>query len=268
MNIIFDMKLINRNRIRSFRQKCFSSYFILDRVAKEISFRLNMIDRRFENALELHGITGIVGDTCTKQNKINRMIRAEISTEFSSLKDEFISCPLEEISSISQSFDLILSPLSLHLINDILGMIVKINHILKPGGVFLAAIPGTGTLLELRRALLKAETKLTGGASPRIIPFIDIKSTGTLIQKAGFISPIIDQETYTVYYKSMFNLMHDLRKMGMSNPLIHRNKIPPHKSLFELASKIYEKENSDSTRNVTASFSIIYVIGWKPIGSK
>ncbi|KAE9513727.1 hypothetical protein [Candidatus Liberibacter asiaticus] len=63
MNILFDMQLINRNRLRSFRQKDFSVYFLLDRVAKEIAFRLNMINQTFENALELHGITGIVGYT-------------------------------------------------------------------------------------------------------------------------------------------------------------------------------------------------------------
>ncbi|ACT56795.1 methyltransferase domain-containing protein [Candidatus Liberibacter asiaticus] len=263
MNILFDMQLINRNRLRSFRQKDFSVYFLLDRVAKEIAFRLNMINQTFENALELHGITGIVGYTCMETKKIHRMIRAEISTEFSTLKREVISCPLEEIPSISQSVDLILSPLNLHIINDTLEMFSKINHMLKPGGMFLAAIPGIGTLHELRKALLKAETELTGGASPRVIPFMDIKSAGTLMEKSGFISPIIDQDTYTVYYKSMLHLMHDLRGMGMSNPLIRRSKTPPYKSLFKRASTIYTEENSDLTGNVTASFSIIYVMGWK-----
>ncbi|AKK19889.1 SAM-dependent methyltransferase [Candidatus Liberibacter africanus] len=268
MDILFDTKLININRLRSFRQKNFSSYFLLDRVAKELAFRLNMINQNFENALELHGITGIVGSTCMEKNNIQRMIRTEISEEFSNSKDEFITCPLEEIPLISKPIDLILSPLNIHIINDTLATLLKINHTLIPGGVFLAAIPGTGTLLELRKSLLKAETELTGGASPRIIPFMDIKSTGALIQKAGFISPIIDQDTYTVYYKSMFHLMHDLRRMGMSNPLINRSKIPPHKSLFKHASKIYTAENSDSTGNITASFSIIYVIGWKPVSKK
>ncbi|MFV0256260.1 SAM-dependent methyltransferase [Candidatus Liberibacter solanacearum] len=268
MNLLFDMQLINKNRLRSLRQKDFSSHFLLDIVAKEISFRLNMINKTFDNAMELHGATGIVGRTCMKTQKISRMIRTEISTEFSTSDNKVLACPLEDIPSIPQPIDLILSPLNLHIINDTLGMFLKIKNTLKLGGVFLAAIPGVGTLRELRKSLLQAETEITGGASPRIIPFMDIKSAGALMQKAGFISPIVDQDNYTVYYKSMFHLMHDLRKMGMSNPLIHRSTTPPKKSLFTRAAEIYAEENSDSTGNVTANFSIIYVIGWKSSASK
>ncbi|MBY7649276.1 MAG: SAM-dependent methyltransferase [Candidatus Liberibacter europaeus] len=263
MKPIFDMQLISKNRLRAFRQKDSSAYFLLEIVAQEISFRLNMIQKNFASAMELHGVTGVVGRTCLETQKISQLTRAEISKEFASVNDKIIISSFEEIPSISQPIDLILSPLHLHIVNDVLGVLLKINNALEPGGMFLAAIPGIGTINELRKALLTAETELTGGASPRIIPFIDIKSAGDLVQRAGFTSPIIDQDTHTVYYKSIFHLMHDLRKMGMSNPLVKRSKRYNCKSLFIRASEIYEKENSDGKGNVKATFSIIYVIGWK-----
>ncbi|MBL0848531.1 MAG: methyltransferase domain-containing protein [Candidatus Liberibacter ctenarytainae] len=264
MQLLFDTQLINSYRLRALRQKDSSSHFLLDIVAKEMSFRLNMLEKRFDNGMELHGATGIVGRTCMETKKIRNIIRIEISTEFASSNNEILVSSFEEIPLISQSIDLILSPLNLHFVNDVMGMLLKINNTLESGGLFLAAIPGIGTLHELRKSLLQAETELSGGASPRIIPFMDIKGVGNIIQKAGFISPIIDQDTYTVHYKSMFHLIYDLRKMGMTNPLLHRSKIPPPRSLFTRAAELYAEEHSDTEGNILASFSIIYVIGWKP----
>ena len=47
--------------------------------------------------------------------------------------------------------NLIVSPLSLHLTNDTPGVFVQIRRALKPDGLFVAAIPGSGTLQELRK---------------------------------------------------------------------------------------------------------------------
>ena len=44
---------------------------------------------------------------------------------------------------------------------------------------------GAGTLAELRESLLAAETELYGGASPRVIPFADVRDAGALLQRAG-----------------------------------------------------------------------------------
>jgi SAM-dependent methyltransferase len=118
-----------------------------------------------------------------------------------------------------QSANLIIAPLSLHLTNDTPGVFIQIRRALRPDGLFLAAIPGSGTLQELREVLLATEVEMTGGASPRVIPFADVRDVGGLMQRAGFRLPVIDAETYTVRYDSIFPLMRDLRAMGMANPL-------------------------------------------------
>ena len=38
---------------------------------------------------------------------------------------------------------------------------------------------------------------MTGGASPRVIPFADVRDVGSLMQRAGFTLPVIDAENYT-----------------------------------------------------------------------
>ena len=73
---------------------------------------------------------------------------------------------------------------------------------------------------------------MTGGASPRVIPFADVRDIGALLQRAGFALPVADTETYTVRYDSLFALLKDLRAMGMTNPLAARSRKPPHPPVF------------------------------------
>ena len=105
------------------------------------------------------------------------------------------------------SIDLAVSLLSLQDENDIPGMLVQIRRALRPDGLFLGAMAGAGTLAELRESLLAAETEISGGASPRVIPFADVRDAGALLQRAGFALPVADVETVTVRYDTLFGLM-------------------------------------------------------------
>jgi len=163
-----------------------------------------------------------------------------------------------------ESANLVLSPLSLHLVNDTPGTLIRIRRALKPDGLFLAAIPGSGTLQELRDVLLSAEAELTGGASPRVIPFADVRDVGALLQRAGFSLPVVDAETHTVRYDSLFPLMRDLRAMGMTNPLAGRSRVPVTRRFFVRAAELYAERYSDPDGRIRATFSIIYASGWAP----
>ena len=70
----------------------------------------------------------------------------------------------------AQSLDLVVSGLSLQLVNDLPGALVQINRSLKPDGLLLAALLAGETLKELREAWLLAESEMLGGASPRVAP--------------------------------------------------------------------------------------------------
>ena len=145
-----------------------------------------------------------------------------------------------------------------------IGRAVQIRRALRPDGLFLAAIPGSGTLQELRDVLLATEIEMTGGASPRVIPFADVRDVGGLLQRAGFSLPVVDAETYTVRYDSIFPLMRDLRAMGMGNPLVDRSRRPLSRAFFLRAAELYAERYSDPDGRVRATFSIIYVSGWAP----
>ena len=62
---------------------------------------------------------------------------------------------------------------------------------------------------ELRVA--EAESLVTGGLSPRVLPMAEIRDLGALMQRAGFALPVADSVTQTVHYADLPALMADLR---------------------------------------------------------
>lgn len=262
METLFDHSLIDTNRRRALSAG--PADFLLDVVARELAERLSVIDRRFERAVELHGHTGATARAIVETGKIDMLERVESDGRFAAPGEALTVSPLETVPLAPQSTNLVVSPLSLHLTNDTPGVFVQIRRVLKPDGLFLAAIPGSGTLQELREALLAAESELTGGASPRVIPFPDVRDVGALLQRGGFALPVTDKETYTVRYDSIFPLMKDLRAMGMANPLTGRSRRPLTRGIFLRAAEIYAERFSDPDGRIRASFSIIYVSGWAP----
>ena len=128
--------------------------------------------------------------------------------------DAGLVAPLETVPFEPESLDLAVSLLSLQAMNDIPGMLIQIRRALRPDGLFLGAFAGAGTLAELRESLLAAETELYGGASPRVIPFTDVRDAGALLQRAGLALPVADVETVTVRYDSLFGLMRGSARHG------------------------------------------------------
>jgi len=262
MDLIFDQALVAANRRRALKGGDPRAAFLIDIAADEIAERLSVVERSFEKGVELFGVTGATGVTCFATGKVGAMQRVEL--QGTEATGDLTQAPLETLPLAPRSVNLIVSPLNLHVTNDTPGVFVQINRALVPDGLFLAAIPGTGTLQELREVLLETEAELTGGASPRVIPFADVRDIGALLQRAGFALPVVDMENYTVRYDTLFGLMKDLRAMGMANPLAGRSRKPLTRAFFLRAAELYAERYSDPDGRIRATFSILYVSAWSP----
>jgi SAM-dependent methyltransferase len=260
---LFDTLAILRNRLRALARNSGDADFLLKVVAGEISDRLEGIDRRFDIAIALHCHTGLIAQFAARSGKAGYVRRIEQNAAFLN-EGNGIVCELGMLPLGNETVNLVVSALSLHLVDDLPGLLRQIHSSLAPDGLFLAALPGGGTLAELRDCLLSAEAELTGGATPRVIPFADLRDCGALLQRAGFALPVADVETYTVRYDNPFSLMRDLRHMGMSNPLTERSRNPTGKAVFRRAAELYGERYSDPDGRIRASFNIIYLSGWKP----
>lgn len=84
------------------------------------------------------------------------------------------------------------------------------------------------------------------------------------MQRAGFALPVVDFETLTVRYDSMFGLMADLRAMGATNALVARSRKPLRRATLMRAAEIYAERFSDPDGRVRASFDVVWLSGWAP----
>ena len=153
-------------------------------------------------------------------------------------------------------YDLVVSRLALHWVNDLPGVLTQIRRVLKPDGLFLGALFGGETLRELRAAFAGAEIETTGGVSPRVAPFADVRDLGGLLQRAGFALPVADVERTTVNFQGFFKLVQDLRAHGETNALAERSKRPLARATLAALAALYEP--------VVATFDIVYLTGWAP----
>lgn len=161
-------------------------------------------------------------------------------------------------------FDLILSILNLHWVNDLPGALIQIRQALKPDGLFLGVMLGGATLNELRQSWLAAEAELEGGASPRVSPMAETLDGAALLQRAGFALPVADNEVLTVTYADAFRLMRDLRGMGEANATVGRRKgFTRRATLFRMAES-YQQRFAGPDQRIPASFEFITLTGWHP----
>lgn len=261
---IFDLNLIENFRRRALKYKDNGCDFLLKRMAEDLEERLQTVERQFEQAFDLHSYNNIVANSLTASHKVQNITRIETAPYFLDGAYNGLIRTRELLDLAPQSADLIISLLSLHLTNDTPGVLIQIRQSLRPDGLFLASFAGAGTLGELRQSLLQAEQEIYGGVSPRIYPFIDVRDAGALLQRTGFALPVSDVETLTVRYNHAFDLMRDLRHMGMQNALFDRSRQPLSKRFFERMAEIYAQNFSDDDGRIRATFNIIWLSGWAP----
>lgn len=211
-------------------------------MAEDLYKRLNTVDRLFTLALDLHSHTDLAAQTLMKSGKVHSIERVETDMLYQNHDKKFHLRSREFLDFPQNYCDLIVSLLSLQLTNDTPGVLSQIKNILKPDGLFLAVMAGVGTLSELRECLLQAEIEIYGGASPRIYPFADIRAVGALLQRVGFALPVADIEDVTIRYDTMFDLINDLRAMGMQNALINRSRRPVSKRFFSVQLKSMQND--------------------------
>jgi SAM-dependent methyltransferase len=170
----------------------------------------------------------------------------------------------EALPFADASFDLALSCLSLHWVNDLPGALVQLRRALKPDGLFLAAMLGAGTLDELRGAWVEAESAEEGGVSPRVSPFADLADAAALLQRAGFALPVADADTITVTWPDPFALMRELRGMGETNAAEGRRRAPSRRGTLLAAAAAYAERHADADGRIPATFRVLYLSGWAP----
>lgn len=261
--------IFNRGLLKLRRDKCAKNFakhaFLNQEISQRLIDNLQDIKRAFNTVLNLNVDKATIRDHLQDSFILNQDISLNMARRSESCAvqgdEEFL--PFKD-----QSLDLVLSCLNLHWVNDLPGALAQIIHSLRPDGLFLAAALGGETLNELRSSMLKADIDQSGGSSPHISPFMDIRDGGALMQRAGFALPVVSTERITVKYSDAFSLMKELKGMGENNALIKGYKGLSSRALMMKVAQYYQDDFADAKGRIPATFDIIYMQGWAPHDSQ
>ncbi|CAL3963303.1 hypothetical protein PZA11_000965 [Diplocarpon coronariae] len=262
--------------------------YLKDEVAMRVSERFLVINRHFDHVLDLganscniaRAITlpelspdptksAITASSCisklTAADSSRTMLYRDADLPFNkeiNLTREVLDDE-ERIPFESNTFDAVLSSLSMHWINDLPAFLAQVNNVLKPDCPFVAAMFGGDTLYELRTSLQLADQERRGGVSPHVSPLADVRDMGGLLQKAGFKILTVDVDDIIVDFPDTFSLMQDLQAMGESNAILGREAGPIKRDVLLANEGIYRELHSNEDGSLPATFRMIYMIGWK-----
>jgi NADH dehydrogenase [ubiquinone] 1 alpha subcomplex assembly factor 5 len=214
---VFDRVLLRRRRARAAAGWA-AHDFLKREMATALRERLDDIRHPFPRLLDLgsHGgelveaLRGRAGGELTVSTDLARHFLNKSAGPRVVADEEFLPFA-------PASFDLVASALALHWVNDLPGALLQIRQVLKPDGLFLAAMLGGSSLTELRQCLLQAESEIEGGASPRVSPFVDLRDAAGLLQRAGFALPVADIDRLSVTYDARIT-RHGREQRGAGAP--------------------------------------------------
>ncbi|PHH76653.1 hypothetical protein CDD82_3896 [Ophiocordyceps australis] len=282
-------KWLQKERAASDPERSRQADYLKDEVAARVSERLLDINRHFARVLDLGANSCNLGRALVRDNpdpdpskpsspplssRISELVAAESSKtllyrdahlDFNKklritrqvLDDE------EALPFDPESFDLVLSSLSLHWINDLPGVLSQIHNVLKPDCPFIGAMIGGDTLFELRTAIQLAEQEKRGGISPHVSPMADVRDVGGLMQRAGFKMLTVDVDDIIVDYPDTMALMRDLQAMAENNAILGREMGPIRRDVLDATETFYKDLHGNEDGSIPATFRIIYMIGWR-----
>jgi SAM-dependent methyltransferase len=258
---IFDPAAVRRHRARASGQVG-AVRDVLDDLAGRLLDRLDDTTHRFTQALEIGGRGSVAPALRARGMQVVSLDPAAAMARVAGGVP--VSGDAEALPFAPGSFDLVVSSCGLHWVNDLPGALIQLRMALRPDGLFLASMPVLGTLDTWRAALMQAEAALTGGASPRVSPFPDLRDCAALLQRAGFALPVADVEEITLAYADPAGLLRDLRAAGETNAVALRDRRIPPRALFAAAlASLPERDGRKTARLLLAVMT-----GWAPAATQ
>jgi NADH dehydrogenase [ubiquinone] 1 alpha subcomplex assembly factor 5 len=244
---VFDRSLKNKQREWAISISDSTDYDYMRReVAERLVDKLDDIVRDFPNALDIGCHRGFIFDAMAEKNEfvesdgrpigaITKLTQTD-TAGFRSLVEgkktssafllessfeEFVE--EEDIHKLKpQEYDVVMSSLWLHWVNDIPDFLKGVREVLKPDGAFICSVYGGSTLEEFRHSFYLAELERKGGVAPHVSPLLRASDAAALLQQANFALPTVDVDTITVSYANAAVLMEHLVAMGEGSAALNR----------------------------------------------
>lgn len=166
---------------------------------------------------------------------------------------------VERLPLKSGSVDLIWSNVTLQWAADLPNTLKELRRVLRPGGLLMFSTFGPDTLKELRTAFAAAD------AHSHVNRFTDMHDIGDMLLDARLADPVMDMEQITMTYRTVRDLMRDLKAIGAHNVTAGRPRGLGGRNALAAVERKYEALRRDGM--LPATFEVVYGHAWAPIGA-
>lgn len=168
-------------------------------------------------------------------------------------QQHLLCADIECLPIASNSMGMVWSNLALQWCNDLDGAFSELARVLQPEGLIMFSTFGPDTLKELRAASSSSHTHVSR--------FIDMHDIGDALIRAGFSTPVLDVEHYTLTYEDVKSVMMDLKSIGAHNATQGRARGLLGKKFLQKLTQQYEQFRTQG--KLPATFEVVYGHAWK-----
>lgn len=241
---IFSRKRRQLNRRRA-RSSPSDSRWLVQRMEEDLADRLSYMSVDVKTAL-------VIGDGAASLRQHLPQDARMLTMDIIDGPDVGIVADEDRLPIADGSFDLVVAINTLDSVHDLPGALLLIRRCLRPGGLFLGAMLGGGSLTALRSMVHAAEADTGRSAVSRFHPQVDVRAAGDLLFRAGFSTPVADLDSVHVSYPTVARLLGDIRATS-GNALPDVYAFPHAAGLTLLSAEPFQEQ-----------FGILYLTGWAP----
>jgi malonyl-CoA O-methyltransferase len=132
----------------------------------------------------------------------------------------------------------------------------EFRRVLAPQGLLQFSAFGPDTLQELRAAWAQVDSM------SHVHRFIDMHDLGDALVRAGFASPVLDVEQFTLRYLDVRKVAADLKATGAHNATLGRAQGLTSPRKFAAMQAAYESFRQDG--RLPASYEVVFAHAWVP----
>lgn len=226
------------------QQNAKAARFLSDDLRDDLADRLAFMQLTPKNVLLVGDHTGAIGEFLQKSGVD---VKQSDPRNFD-----------EELPHGTEIYDTIIDCGTIATVNDLPAALIHYHRALSQGGHLFISLIGAGSVPQLRAAMLASEPDR---AAPHIHPMIDSVTASALLSRAGFTRQVVSTYPLQVSYRSLGQLVSDLRDQGLGNALTTIAD-PLGKTAMRRAEQAF-LANADQRQRVTETFNILSLTGWK-----
>lgn len=200
--MIFDKNLIQLHHNYA-KQNIGESDFLIEHAASSLIHDIQMLKMSPQSILELGPRAGNLSTKLRHKYKDAQYFSANL-----------------EPDAFTQKFDLIISCMNFHWINEVEKHLRSILTALNEEGKYVLNFVVSGSLEHLKKHLITCEIEANIPHRPHIIPLPKEDKIQTIFTQCGFKFVIVTTENIDLEYRNPVKLMKDLKNMGENNALV------------------------------------------------